>query len=78
MTDQNNILDWIDDKGYQEGSLDSPEALASREIWRKLLEGDGLNHLATIPSSITCDKMSDGCCHKTVLEHCADCPFKEK
>lgn len=70
MTDQNNISDWIDDKGYQEGSLENKEFIKTQNMWKIVF------HTSTgIP---VYDKMSDSCCHKTVLENCADCPFKEK
>lgn len=75
---EDNILNWIDDKGYKEQSLDSPEVLASFETWRERIIG--LNPMFEMPYLKTpiYAKMSDGCCHKTVVEYCADCPFKEK
>jgi len=65
-----NILNWIDDKGYQEACLDDPEALANNEMWRKYMNSQS--------ATIIYDKMSDGCCHKTVQERCQDCSFREE
>lgn len=72
-----NILNWIDDKGYEEGSLNNEEFIKSQESWRIFFQKHiHQQHVHT--GSPVYDKLSDGCCHKTVQERCADCSFKEE